>query len=595
MKATSRRRAYFANRMCCRKPTVLGDQPEHLSSSAVNNQQKTSGIVLQHLARMLNGFGSKKPLTSERVLPAASEKPQQQGTQGKLHSGGTSQAYADAKIFLEAAEAKVLRAEEDASRLAASFMMKAAVTKALHESKQASRRLMLWPWLGQQSSSWKRIISKHSFETQNFRSQHCFAFKSSEAHHKSQLQATLAEHAAATLRTRQHESEVEALRSQLEAQAQRALAESQEQHDAAMSACQARLDSAHVTSLKAEHEATIGKYEATDCAAKDVCESEAKLRKKSEADLAQAQRTHANILLSRMSEVRAQHRSELADLQAARSNGPDTESTLAHLRAKHEEVMSTALELNENKTHDDPLLQRTGTHEPQNLCSQLTQAQPDIDHHILKLPQEGPGAAVRQQVVKLQQQLADLQSSFDEEQCKAMKLEGQLVKASSNRQFLDGQLTDLQCRLKSTEQSKQDALAHVERLTVKLEANMPAGPKVAGSPADERIPADERSPASKSQPNLQHPQPGLQAPHVQAQLQAQQQHRSGLEKQSMKAKGDRQTTQDTGPHAIVSRLVKWEAKWAPGHPLAGSSEKRPAEESQPSLQRPQSGLQVPHI
>ncbi len=50
---------------------------------------------------------------------------------------------------------------------------------------------------------------------------------------------------------------------------------------------------------------------------------------------------------------------------------------------------------------------------------------------------------------------------------------------------------------------------------------MPAGPKVAGSPADERIPADERSPASKSQPNLQHPQPGLQAPHVQAQLQVQ--------------------------------------------------------------------------
>ena len=44
-----------------------------------------------------------------------------------------------------------------------------------------------------------------------------------------------------------------------------------------------------------------------------------------------------------------------------------------------------------------------------------------------------------------------------------MQLEGQLVKASSNRQFLDGQLTDLQCRLKSTEQSKQDALAHVER------------------------------------------------------------------------------------------------------------------------------------
>ena len=50
----------------------------------------------------------------------------------QLHNGGISQPSA-----AEAAEAKVLRAEEDASRLAASFMMKAAVTKALHE-EQAS-------------------------------------------------------------------------------------------------------------------------------------------------------------------------------------------------------------------------------------------------------------------------------------------------------------------------------------------------------------------------------------------------------------------------------------------------------------------------
>jgi hypothetical protein len=72
--------------------------------------------------------------------------------------------------------------------------------------------------------------------------------------------------------------------------------------------------------------------------------------------------------------------------------------------------------------------------------------------------------------------------------------------------------------------------------------------------------------------------------------------------------------------ACDCRLVEFEATWAPGHPLAGSSEMRPAEErhsplqhpqaghpiagisesrpaedSQPSLQRPQSGLQVPHI
>ena len=59
----------------------------------------------------------------------------------QLHSGGISpqgaQPSADAKFTNEVAEAKVVRAEEDASRLAASYMMKTAVTKALHE-EQAS-------------------------------------------------------------------------------------------------------------------------------------------------------------------------------------------------------------------------------------------------------------------------------------------------------------------------------------------------------------------------------------------------------------------------------------------------------------------------
>ncbi len=54
----------------------------------------------------------------------------------QLHSKGISQPSA-----AEAAEAKVLRAEEDASRLAASFMMKAAVTKAMHD-EQASIMLV---------------------------------------------------------------------------------------------------------------------------------------------------------------------------------------------------------------------------------------------------------------------------------------------------------------------------------------------------------------------------------------------------------------------------------------------------------------------
>ncbi len=55
------------------------------------------------------------------------------------------------------------------------------------------------------------------------------------------------------------------------------------------------------------------------------------------------------------------------------------------------------------------------------------------------------------------------------------------------------------------------------RLTVELEANMSAGPKVAGSPVDDRGPANE------SQLHVVRFQAGLQAPHVQAQLQVQSQ------------------------------------------------------------------------
>ena len=135
--------------------------------------------------------------------------------------------------------------------------------------------------------------------------------------------------------------------------------------------------------------------EATANAVKDKSEAEAKLKlvrkllKESEAGLAKSHKTHAATLLSRMSELRAQHRSELADLQAAQSYGQDTEGALAHLRVKHEEVMRTELELRDNKIHDARKKQRTATHEAQNLRSQLTQVQSDLDHHILKQTQEG--------------------------------------------------------------------------------------------------------------------------------------------------------------------------------------------------------------
>ncbi len=44
-----------------------------------------------------------------------------------------------------------------------------------------------------------------------------------------------------------------------------------------------------------------------------------------------------------------------------------------------------------------------------------------------------------------------------------MQLEGQLVKASSKREVLDGQVAGLRCSLKSAEQHKQEAQARVER------------------------------------------------------------------------------------------------------------------------------------
>ena len=44
-----------------------------------------------------------------------------------------------------------------------------------------------------------------------------------------------------------------------------------------------------------------------------------------------------------------------------------------------------------------------------------------------------------------------------------MQLEGQLVKASSKKEILDGQVAGLRRSLKGVEQSKQDAEAHVER------------------------------------------------------------------------------------------------------------------------------------
>ena len=48
-------------------------------------------------------------------------------------------------------------------------------------------------------------------------------------------------------------------------------------------------------------------------------------------------------------------------------------------------------------------------------------------------------------------------------------------------------------------------------------------------------------------------------------------------------------------HCVCRLTVDPEANRSAGHPLAGSSERRPAEERQSPLQQPQAGLQVPRM
>ena len=156
---------------------------------------------------------------------------------------------------------------------------------------------------------------------------------------------------------------------------------------------------AAVDKALAQHEADVhaltAQREATACADKDKCGVVAELKlvrkllEESEAGLAKSQKTHAATLLGRLTELQVLHRSELADLRAAQSYGQDTEGALAHLRAKHEEDMRTELELRDNKIHWARENQRKATHIAQNLRSQLTQAQSNMDHHVLKLTQEG--------------------------------------------------------------------------------------------------------------------------------------------------------------------------------------------------------------
>ena len=66
MQATSRRQRHAdsAKRTCCRKPAVLDDHTKHLSSSAADNQRKSSTTVLKQLFKVIT-FGSKKAQRSD--------------------------------------------------------------------------------------------------------------------------------------------------------------------------------------------------------------------------------------------------------------------------------------------------------------------------------------------------------------------------------------------------------------------------------------------------------------------------------------------------------------------------------------------------
>ena len=348
------------------------------------------------------------------------------------HSFATQSVKAQHSFVFESSEA------HHKSQLRATLAEHVAATlktQSQHESEVKALRLQLdsqAELLAQHSAESERSLSqqqaahsdkvaqlqaRHVAEASQLRKRHIDA----QAQHDSDMQAFKAEHKATIENV--HAKAESAPRSQLAA-----LQESHAQHESQMQIAQAEHETS-IHALETKHSDAIAKAqtkldtltaqtaaaaadkalmqhqadmhaltaqrEATARADKDKCKAEAELKlvrkllEESEAGLAKSQKTHAATLLSRLSELRVQHRSELADLQAAQSYGQDTERALAHLRVKHEEVMRTELELRDNKIHWARENQRKATHIAQNLRSQLTQAQSDMDRHILKLTQEG--------------------------------------------------------------------------------------------------------------------------------------------------------------------------------------------------------------
>ncbi len=398
-------------------------------SSEAQHKSQLQATMAEHAAATLRtqsqhesevkALRSQLASQAELVAQHSAESERSLSQQQAAHSDIVAQRDSDIQALKAEHEATIqkVHAKAEAAMSAHSAQLSALQESlAQHESQMLSAQAEHEANIHALETKHSDAIAKAQTELETLTAQNAAAADKALAQHEADVHALVAQREA-TDRAAKEVSESEAkLRKKSEAnlaQAERThaatllscMSELRVQHSDATAKAQTELDTLRAQTAAAADKAStqhqddthalIAQREATVRADTDKCEAEAELKlvrkllEESEASLAKSQKTHAATLLSRLSELRVQHRSELADLQAAQSYGQDTEGALAHLRTQHEESMRTELELRDNKIHYARENQRKATHMAQNLRSKLTQAQSDLDDHILKRAQEG--------------------------------------------------------------------------------------------------------------------------------------------------------------------------------------------------------------
>ncbi|DBB12206.1 TPA: hypothetical protein ACH3X3_006312 [Trebouxia sp. C0006] len=360
--------------------------------AAVTNALHEEQASIMRAERQAEEEVSKGIPEGDRLHKAIRKYAAERYAQKQMHSGGTSP-----KGDQPSAEAKVLKAEENASRLAASFMMKAAVTKALHEEqasivqadakalvRAAEQRLQALESkiaeILRDASEYKEttekrysqaepenqnLVAKHASWRAEYQSQHDLDVRSLLARHESAILEFQAEHSFAMQSVKaQHSFAFESSEAQHKSQIQAILAE-----DAAATV---RAQSQHESEVKALRSQIAFQLELV-----------AQHSTESEHSLSQQQAAHSNIVAqlqarydAEASKVRksradaqAQHDSDIEDLKA------EHEATLESVRAKAESAMSAL------RAQLSTLQESLAQHETQ---LQIAQAEHEANIHVLE-------------------------------------------------------------------------------------------------------------------------------------------------------------------------------------------------------------------